>query len=1060
MNLTDDSLQELTALLHQVESLKRRVVELEQTLWQMQRVHDPLRHLERAWATEDPMAQALRAAQRAFGADATLFIQLDSQGRAARWWHVGWEGIHADDLHALLHTLLEAGRETPEFVPQTLSLTGFMSRGGGPLARSALMVRLRDPWGSVSLAAFLKRSEEGFSEEVCHLVGMAAELLATRLHSLHALKQQRDLNRAMAHLFRVARVMASSPELSVTLPQVVRIIREETGWPSVAILVYEPATQQLRVMAWEGYHTAPAPNRYLIPVNRGITGRAFRTGEPQRVPDVSLDPDYVEGDPATRSELAVPIFAGETPWGVLDAQSPERYAFTPDDEVLMLAVAGIISLGLETARGYEQVRQERAQVGLERDRLLALYEGYMAIQQHPDPERALNEVVKIFTQFGWKAVRCRVLDESGGVLAMEESTPAPRFPPLALGPWLRNDPRLERYRARGGLYRFPASDPEVHAWLEDEREIPRSCIALPLRDAAGRLLGLVELEAPEGREALEESLLRPTELLAMLLALSFERGRLLRRYEQYLREQTMLYRAVSALLRFDEPAPILTEIAAALCEALEGTSAYFIAVDPARRVGWVAAEHYAETARPMERISDSGGVYHEGDIPLKWVALRERRIQALYVDDPPDIYESERALLRSYGGWSALIIPLFAGEEPLGLVEVWDSRRRRAFDAGERALAQAIAQHAAVALQRARLYERLQQVNRRLEAIFSTVEDGLILLDRAGRIVQANAAAQRLLAEVELTSESSLTDLLLRLRHQSPQAARALIREARRIRQGVAQGFRLEFPFSLKTSIRWLAMMCSLVQDDSPTGGGWLLVLRDITAERERDRLREDMIRMLMHDLQNPLGPIYLALEELITYPELSPSAQSLVRTALRGLGRLQNLISNLLDLARLESGRLPIEWEPVDLRELVEEAVEEWGPVFQRRKLHVTTEINPMLPWVWVDRQLISRVLWNLLSNALKFTPVGGEIRVRAYPQAGMAVLEVFNSGSYIPPEQRQRIFERFSTLPGRRGYGLGLAFSKLAVEAHGGRIEVESDSNGTTFVIRLPLRPPSPDL
>ena len=251
-------------------------------------------------------------------------------------------------------------------------------------------------------------------------------------------------------------------------------------------------------------------------------------------------------------------------------------------------------------------------------------------------------------------------------------------------------------------------------------------------------------------------------------------------------------------------------------------------------------------------------------------------------------------------------------------------------------------------------------------------------------------------------------------------------------------------------------MLCSPVRGEEPAGGGWLLVLRDITAERERDRLREEMIRMLMHDLQNPLGPIHLALEELASYPDLSREARSLVHTALRGLGRLQNLISSLLDLARLESGRLPVEWEPVDIRGLIGEAMEEWGPMFQRRKLQVYMEVAPELPWVWMDRQLISRVLWNLLSNAAKFTPVGGEIRIRAYPQGGMAVLEVFNSGSYIPPEQRLRIFERFSTTPGYGGHGLGLAFSKLAVEAHGGFIEVESDRIGTTFVIRLPLHPP----
>ncbi|MCS7350091.1 GAF domain-containing protein [Thermoflexus sp.] len=1051
----DDPSLELTALFPQLESLKGRAAELEQALERLRWVHDLLQQVDRAWATESPIAHALRAVQRAFEADVILFVQLDSQGRPARWWQAGWETISADDPRAPFQILLDASWATQGGTPRILSLSEAMLPAGQLLARSALMVPLRDPWGNEGLLALFRQSPEGFPEEACDLAGAAAEPLAVRLYSLHALEQQRHLNRAVTLLFRVARIMASSPELPVTLPQVVRIIREETGWPQVAILAHEPATQRLCVMAWEGYSATADLGRCHIPVDQGITGRAFRTGEPQRVPDVSLDPDYVVGDPATRSELAVPIFAGEMPWGVLDAQSPERYAFTPDDETLMLAVAGTISIGLEAARVYERVQKERAQVGLERDRLIALYEGYLALQQHADPVQALTEAVKIFPRLGWRAARCRVLDEFGKPPVMAESVPPPSFPPLDLEPWLRNDPRLERYRWRGRFYRLPTDDPEIRAGFQNGGKAPIPRVALPLPDATGRLLGLVELETPDEREDLEGSLLRPTELLTTLLAISFDRGRLLRRYEQRLREQTMLYRAVSALLRSDEPGPILTEITAALCEALDGTSAYFVAVDPGRRTAWVAAEYYAETANPMERISDLGVIYYEEEVPLEWMAIRERQIQTLYADDPPDAYEEERAILRRYGGWSVLIIPIFAQEEPLGVVEVWDSRRRREFDAGERALAQAIAQHAAIALQRARLYEQLQQVNRRLEAIFFTVEDGLILLDRNGRIVQINAAAQRLMAGAALSPERSLADLLRQLRHRSSEAARTMTRWIRRIRREAASGFRMELSLPLKDSTHWFALICTPVQDKDPLGGGWLLVLRDITAERERDRLQEEMIRMLMHDLQNPLGPIHLALEELATYSELSPSARSLIRTALRGLGRLQNLISNLLDLARLESGRLPIEQEPVDLGGLVEEAVEEWDPVFQRQRLRVTVEVAPKLPQVWLDRQLISRVLWNLLSNATKFAPTGGEIRIRAYPQGEMVVLEVFNSGSYIPPDQRQRIFERFAALPGRGGYGLGLAFSKLAVEAHRGRIEVESDASGTTFVIRVPIRP-----
>ncbi len=1039
----------------QLEALRRRVVELEQALQRLQRVQELMGELDRAWAAETPMAHALRAAQRAFEADGVWLIRLDAQGRPARWWHTGWEECSSDDFHALLQFLLEASRGAPEGSPQILPLAERIPALQVPPAPSAMILRLRDPWGDPGLLAFWKRGEGGFAPEVQELARAAAEPLAVRLHALHILEQHRYLNRAVTLLFRVARVMASSPEISITLPQVVRILREETGWPYVALLVYEPAAQQLRAMAWEGEGPAADVNRPGIPATRGIVGRALRTGESQRVPDVSMDPDSAAEDPPTRSELAVPIFEGEAPWGVLDARSPERYAFTPDDEAMMLAVAGTISLGLEAARVYERVRRERTQVRMERDRLIALYEGYLALQQHPDPERALEEAVGAFIRLGWRAARGRVLDESGRVLAVHESIPAPRFPPSALEPWLRTDARLERYRHRGRLYLFPPGDPTAREVLKDGEEASVSRVVLPLLDAEGRLLGLMELEPPEGGEALEEPLARPTELLAALLAIAFDRGRLLRRYAQRLREQTMLYRAVSALLRSGEPDPILVEIAAALCEALEGTSAYFLAVHPARRVAWVAAEHHAESAHLMERTPRKGVVYPEKDIPLKWAALRGRQVQALYADDPPDAYEPERDLLRRYGGWSALVVPLWVGEEPLGVVEVWDSRRRRAFDAGERALAQAIAQHAAIAFQRARLHEQLRQANRRLEAILSTVEDALILLDREGRIVQMNAAARRLIAGAELLPEGPLPDLLRRLRRRAPAAARALARGLRQIRREKAGGFRVELSFPLSDSVRWFALMCSQVHDDDPMGGGWLLVCRDITAERERDRLREEMLRMLMHDLQNPLGPIHLALEELVSYPELSREARSMVQTALRGLRRLQDLIGSLLDIARLETGRLPVEWEPLDLRGLVEEVVEDWGPMFSHRMLQVNVELSPELPWIWVDRQLITRVLSNLLSNAVKFTPAGGRIHIRAYPHGGMAVLEVFNSGSYIPPEQRLRIFERFTTMPGRGGYGLGLAFAKLAVEAHGGRIEVESDASGTTFTIRLPLRP-----
>jgi len=110
----------------------------------------------------------------------------------------------------------------------------------------------------------------------------------------------------------------------------------------------------------------------------------------------------------------------------------------------------------------------------------------------------------------------------------------------------------------------------------------------------------------------------------------------------------------------------------------------------------------------------------------------------------------------------------------------------------------------------------------------------------------------------------------------------------------------------------------------------------------------------------------------------------------------------------------------------------------------------------VWADRQLMAQALWNLLSNAAKFTPAGGDIRIRMEVYVDAVVLTVFDSSSHIPPEQRDRIFGWFETLLGRRGHGLGLAFARLAVEDHGRRIKVESNARGTPFTIRLLWRPP----
>lgn len=228
----------------------------------------------------------------------------------------------------------------------------------------------------------------------------------------------------------------------------------------------------------------------------------------------------------------------------------------------------------------------------------------------------------------------------------------------------------------------------------------------------------------------------------------------------------------------------------------------------------------------------------------------------------------------------------------------------------------------------------------------------------------------------------------------------------------------------------------------------------------ELQRDKDQLVQFLVHDLRSPLSALSMTFSWLET--ELAEGDLGLmqgVRTGLAVTERMERMISEMLDLPRLEEGKLQLRPQRIDTGTLFEEVRMAFVGAAQFRRLSLEVEATAGLV-LHGDKALLTRVVENLVANALRYTPPGGRVRVEAGMEAGAPYLAVRNDGPPIAPELRPRIFDKHvqgeQERNTRKGYGLGLYFSRLAVEAHGGRIAVE-DASGwpTSFVARLPSSP-----
>ncbi|MGQ9627565.1 MAG: GAF domain-containing protein [Anaerolineae bacterium] len=921
-----------------------------------------------------------------------------------------------------------------------------------------------------------------FNREELDLLSSLANQVAIAVENARLYAETKQRAEEMVALYETSLELAAQLDLSELLHSIVEKATALLGAKMGAIYIYDEERDELELR--HCYNIAQDLTGTRLKRGEGLSGRVLETGQAMIISDYKSwegkSEKYV--DQPFASVLALPIKLGDRILGVINISEEVERAFTEDDMRLLSLFANQAAIAIENARLYEGMKNAQAQIS-------HLYETSISVGSQLDLNITIQSILEALAGVGYDKTMLSLVNREANLIEAK----------YALGEGMQRIVEETKRELYGPDILAIVAREGKAIIIEDSRLDPRceqkavaksgvvTQVVLPLI-VRGEVIGTLQVASTEKRKVSEAEL----ELLmtfASQASQAIENARLYgeiitinEQLEQRVHERTeelaranleltlerdrveTLYRITSELSASLDLDRVLTQALALVNEAVGVRHGSILLLD--HETGYLV---YRAALGRKESLPRGGKPtrYKSGVGLAGWVL--ENREPAIVADIKRDerwLSDPEKEALHR----SAMAVPLTTGDDILGVLLLFHPEVGY-FTQTHLKLVSAAAHQVATAINNAELYRLIRDQAERLgnmlrardteasksRSILEGIADGVLVTDTKGEIIVCNSASEEILG-------IRAGQILHRSVHEAPlyvdseRALHGLAFVSHWIENMLLEPRLFEERFEAEGRVTNVRITPVMMRDECL---GAVALFRDITKEVEVDRLKNDFIATVSHELRTPMTNIkgYVDLLFLEMAGQINETQKHFLNIIKANTDHLTALVNDLLDISRIERGKIKLEMQPIQIEEIVSEVAESFRERLAEKNLTLKVEIPEGLPPVKGDPQRVNQILTNLLGNACRYTMSGGEITISAHKEDAFLQVDVSDTGIGIPQEDQEKIFERFyrgehPLVQESQGTGLGLPIVKHFVEMHGGRVWVQSEiGKGSTFSFTLHL-------